>query len=65
MKPTTKVKIFYWGGLLFLGWVIYSTDDILGLLKWVAVGVAIILVEIIAKREMKQAVKEEKLFPEK
>lgn len=65
MKPTKKVKILYWIGLLFFGWVIYQADDILTLLKYVAVGVAIILVEIITQREWKQAIKEEKLFSEK
>jgi len=65
MKPTLKVKILYWIGLLFFGWVIYQADDILTLLKYVAVGVAIILVEIIARRELKQAIKEERLLSEK
>ena len=62
MKPTTKVKILYWVGLLLFGWIIYNTDDVLELLKWVAVGVAIILVEIFTRRELKQAIKEEKLI---
>ncbi|MCX6724269.1 MAG: hypothetical protein NT155_03820 [Candidatus Staskawiczbacteria bacterium] len=64
MKPTTKVRIFYWVGLLFFGWIIYNTDDVLELLKWVTVGVAIILVEIFTRREWKQATKEEKLIEE-
>ena len=60
MKPIKKVKIMYWIALIFSGWIIFSIMEGSDLMKLTAFVVVIILVEMISRGEMRQAIKEEK-----
>lgn len=58
LKSTKKVRIFYWVTLIVLAIMIYRINNIEELLKLVALGIAILLVETISQREIRQVAKE-------
>ena len=60
MKSIKRIRILYWVSLIVFGWIIFIMYEGSGLLKLTAFGVVVILVEIISRREMAQAIKDEK-----
>lgn len=60
MKKIKIIKILYWITLLIFGYIIFVIMEGSELMKLTSFGVVIVLVEVISRREMREAIIEEK-----